>query len=119
MISRVLSLALFGLSLPALPADATGKWVTTFDTQIGDQKYTFQVKADGSKLTGKAISQWGEHELQDGKIAGDEVSFAETVEVDGNQLHIEYTGTITGDEMKVVRKVGDIATENAVAKREK
>ena len=36
-------------------ADLTGKWRTEFDTQIGKQKYLYELKADGDKVTGKAI----------------------------------------------------------------
>jgi len=41
-------------ALPALAADVTGKWASEFDTQIGIQKYTFDLKVDGEKVTGKA-----------------------------------------------------------------
>ena len=37
----------------------------------------------------------------------------------GQELRIEYTGKIAGDEMKLTRKIGDLATEELVAKRAK
>jgi hypothetical protein len=112
-------LLMLAFLLPLLAADITGKWTATFDTQIGDQKYTFDLKADGNKLNGKSISQWGEHTIEDGKVDGNQISFAETVEVQGTQMRIGYTGVIEEDEIKLTRKVGDFATERAVAKREK
>jgi hypothetical protein len=42
------------LALPALAADVAGKWTTEFDSQIGKQKYTFDLKVDGETVTGKA-----------------------------------------------------------------
>ena len=101
--------------------DVTGKWKTEFETQIGVQKYTFTLKQDGEKVTGKANSDIGgekrEVELKDGKLKGDELTFFETFEFQGNEIRIDYTGKVTGDEIKFTRKVGDFATETLVAKR--
>jgi len=103
-------------------ADATGKWKSEFDTQIGHLKYTYELKADGDKLTGKANRELeGEKtvtEIKEGKIAGDEISFVEPLKVQDQDLRIEYRGKLSGDEIKFVRKVGDFATTEIVAKRE-
>ena len=110
-------------ALPAVAADATGKWQAEFDTQVGVQKYTFDLKVDAGKLTGKAaferMGQTGEVELKDGKVDGDTLSFVETLDFQGNSLPITYTGKLVGDEIKFTRKVGDFATEEFVAKRVK
>lgn len=111
------------LALPALAADVTGKWTASFDTQVGPQKYTFDLKADGEKLAGKAaferMGQTGEAELVEGTVSGDEVSFVENMDAMGMALRIEYKGKVKGDEIAFTRKVGDIATEEFVAKRVK
>jgi hypothetical protein len=65
-----LLLAVFGI---AAAADASGQWTATFNTQVGEQKYTWDLKADGAKLT--------------------------------------------GNELKITRKVAGAATEEGVAKR--
>jgi hypothetical protein len=113
----------FLCALPALAADATGKWKAEFDTQVGVQKYTFDLKAEGEKLTGKAsferMGQKGEADLLEGKVSGDDISFVETLDFQGNKVPITYTGKIAGDEIKFTRKVGDFATEEFVAKRVK
>jgi hypothetical protein len=103
----------------AWAADATGKWTAEFDTAIGVQKYTYDLKADGSKLTGKAISRLGENDIQEGKVNGDEISFVEMLKFEGQDLRIEYTGKVSGDQIKFTRKVGDFATEEFVAQRVK
>lgn len=104
-------------------ADIAGKWKAEFDTQIGVQKYTFDLKVDGDKLTGKAfferMEQKGEAELVECKISGSDISFVEKVDFQGNELRIEYKGKVSGDEIKFTRKVGDFATEEFVAKRVK
>lgn len=123
--SRLVALA--GLALlcaaPARATDVTGKWKAEFDTQVGAQKYTFDLKVDGEKLTGKAsferMGQKGEVDLTDGKVKADDISFVEMLEFQGNKVAITYTGKITGDEIKLTRKVGEFATEELVAKRVK
>ena len=101
-------------------ADITGKWTASFDTQIGQQHYTYDFKVTGTQLTGKAKSDNGESELKDGKVNGDTVTFVENLDFQGMALRIEYTGKIVSDdEIKFTRKVADIATEELVAKRSK
>jgi len=117
------ALTLLVAALPALAADVTGKWTATFDTQVGPQKYTFDLKADGEKLTGKAaferMGQTGEADLLEGELVGDEVSFVETFDAMGATVRSEYKGKVKGDEIAFTRKVGDIATEQFVATRAK
>jgi len=103
--------------------NAAGKWKGQFDSQIGLQKYTYDFKVDGDKLTGKAfgVMEMGTNEVQiaDGKIVKDEISFVEPMKFEENEIRIEYKGKVSGDEIKFTRKVGDFATEEFVAKRVK
>ena len=109
----------FGFAVVVLAADVTGKWTTTISTQIGELAYTYEFKVDGEKLTGKAKSQFGDLDITDGKIKGDEITFVETVEFNGGPIRIEYKGKVVGDEIKFTRQVADFATEEFVAKRAK
>ena len=103
-------------------ADLSGTWRAEFDTQIGVQKYTYSLKQDGNKLTGKATSEIGdaknESELTEGKVEADTVSFVELLDFRGNQLEIRYTGKITGKTIQFTREVGDVAKEELVAQLE-
>jgi len=38
-------------------AGIDGKWKTEFDSQIGQQKYTYELNATGEKLTGRAAGE--------------------------------------------------------------
>jgi hypothetical protein len=115
--------ATFAFALSALAADIAGKWKAEFDTQVGVQKYTFELKVEGEKLTGKAfferMNQKGEAELLEGKVSGNDIFFVEKISVQGNELRVEYKGKIAGDEISFTRKTGDIATVQFVAKRVK
>jgi hypothetical protein len=112
--------ALFCL-IPALAANISGKWTTVINTAIGEMHYTFDFKAEGEKLTGKAVMSMGgdsnESPLTEGSIRGDEISFVEMLKVQGQELRCEYKGKISGDEIHASRKVGSFGTEEFVAKR--
>lgn len=122
---RIAVLTFIALSamVSAYAADVAGKWTAEFDTPIGVQKYTYEFKVDGAKLTGKAIGKRAESEdtveIQEGKINGDEISFVENLKFGDQDIRIEYKGKVTGDEIKFSRKVGDFATEEFVARRAK
>jgi hypothetical protein len=109
------------LALPAGAGDVSGQWKAEFDTAVGPQKYTFDLKVEGEKLSGKAhferMGQQGEAELRDGKIEGDKVSFVEMFEFQGNPIPISYEGQVSNDEIQFTRKVGDFATEHFTASR--
>jgi len=111
--------AVLMLAASAMAAGIDGKWKAKFDTQIGEQNYTYEFKSDGEKLTGSAANAMGSHDIQEGTIKGDDVSFVENIDFNGTAIRIEYKGKIAGDEIKFTRKVGDFATEDLVAKREK
>jgi hypothetical protein len=101
-------------------ADITGKWTASFDTQIGEQKYTYDFQLKGSQLTGTAASENGTSEIKNGKVDGETVTFVEILNFQGMVLEISYTGTIvSADQIDFTRKVADIATEKLVAKRVK
>ncbi|HUJ45060.1 MAG TPA: hypothetical protein VLW52_15815 [Opitutaceae bacterium] len=108
---------------PAAAADITGRWRAEFDTQIGLQKYVYEFKIDGDKLTGRASFERengkGEVDLKEIKLTGDDISFMEPLDFDGQQIRIDYHGKVADDEMKLTRQVGDFATEEVVAKRVK
>jgi hypothetical protein len=102
-------------------ASVAGKWKAEFDTQVGKQKYIYEFKVDGDKLTGRAMGdiagEKSDTEIAQGKVNGAEISFLETVKFQGQDVPVNYKGRVEGDEIKFTRKVGDVATEEMVAKR--
>jgi len=104
----------------AFAADVTGTWVAEIAPPQsgpggspsggpgggpgggGPMKFTFNLKAKGSSLSGTMIGPMGnENEIIDGKIDNDNVSFAVKVNRMGNEMKINYKGTVSGDEMKL------------------
>ena len=101
--------------------NVAGKWKGQFDSQIGLQKYTFEFKVAGTNLTGKAVGEreMGTNEvvITEGIITTNGIFFVEPFKFGDNDIRIEYTGKVSGDEIKFHRKVGDFAEEDFTAKR--
>jgi hypothetical protein len=91
-------LAAFALS--ALAADITGTWKGTAEGPNGNIERTFVFKVDGAKLTGETTSQMmGKSTITDGKIDGDNITFSITAKFQDNEMKLNYTGKVSGDEI--------------------
>ena len=119
---RYLVLLLALTARVAAAQGAVGTWNAQFDTQVGAQKYVFVFKQDGAALKGTAKAEMAGQPrdvvFADVKAKGDTVTFSENFEFQGNSVPITYTAVVAGNEMRIVRKVGDFATETFVAKKQ-
>ena len=104
-------------------ADASGKW--TFDQPGRDgntMTVTLNLKADGAMLTGTVSGMRGESPISDGKVDGNNVSFAVKRETPNGTFTISYKGVLDGDTLKLDvtrpgRGGGDPVTSSVTAKR--
>lgn len=116
----VAAAALALLPLVALAADISGTWTTAFDSQVGKQEYTYVFVVKGSAVTGTFKSANGEGAITDGKLEGNNLTFVENMNYQGQALKITYTGTVvSADEIKFKRDVGGQGGEEFTAKRTK
>lgn len=84
-------------------ANATGTWKWSFTGQNGQSRETTaKLKQDGDKLTGTVSGRQGgtDTEIKDGKVKGNEISFAVVRTVQGNDITTTYEGKIDGDTIK-------------------
>jgi hypothetical protein len=118
----VLSVSLF-CAVPVHGAGTSGKWAAVITTPIGEMSYIYEFKIEGEKLTGKAVMSMGsessESALTEGSVRGDEISFIETLKIQGQELRCEYRGKISGDEIRGSRTVGSYGAEEFVLRRAK
>jgi hypothetical protein len=105
--------------VPAFGAGIDGKWTATYDTQAGSITTTWDLKSDGTKLTGKASSSFGDRDIAEGKIEGNQFSWVEVINSSGVTVRVVCKGTLNGDELKITRIVGEVGTNEVVAKRVK
>ena len=113
--------ALFALTTMAI--DVTGTWKADIETQVGKFKYTYILKQEGTKITGKILSELegekSETVVLEGKLNGDTIEFVEMSKFQDMDLKINYKGKVTGDEISFTRQVGEFGTEEFIAKRGK
>jgi hypothetical protein len=85
----------------AKAAAASGNWNTALILGDGNRiEGTLKLKQDGDKLTGATVRNENETQIQDGKIAGDEITFKVIRDRDGRKVTAKYKGKITGDTVK-------------------
>ena len=108
------------VAIAAFEADVSGKWTYEQPGRGGGpgRPVTLTLKQDGDKLTGSVpgMGRGGDvppSEIQNGKVDGEKVSFEVVREFNGNKMTSKYTGTVSGDEMKL-----HIATETPNGARE-
>ena len=67
----------------------------------GPRKWIFDLKQDGTKLTGSVKGPRGNaSDIMDGKIEGDKLSFkVKSQGFQGNEMTIKYEGTLSGEEI--------------------
>jgi hypothetical protein len=115
-VSIVFPALLFALIVSAAPAPATetvdGTWTASFDSFSGSQRYTWELAAQGDKLTGTVVNENGEQKIKDGSVKGNKVSWTELVTVDGNRTRMKYEGTLKGDKLKLTRTSTDQSAQS-------
>lgn len=101
----------------ASKVDVTGKWVLTVETSQGSGTPTFTFKQDGEKLTGRYSGQFGEADLA-GSVKGQAIEFTFSVDAQGMNLEVTYTGKIESkDSMSGTVNYGGAAMGTFAGKR--
>jgi hypothetical protein len=104
---KVLTLAI-AVAAVVLASDVSGIWKATFTAPDGQtRENTFNLKADGDKLTGTLSSGMGEAKVQDGQIKGDDVTFTVVRNFNGDDVTFKYKGKVEGNKMTLHVTAGD------------
>ena len=78
--------------------DVTGTWELNVESPMGSRASDAIFSQAGESLGGKMVSPRGEVPLT-GTMKGDAIAFSITVNAQGQNLQIDYSGTVTGDTM--------------------
>lgn len=99
MVRRALIAGSLILSFAAvsLAADLNGRWEGTISTPNGDVQLAFNLKVEGTALTGSVETPNGEVPISEGKVNGDQFSF----KTHAGDSDIDHQGTVSGDTMQV------------------
>jgi hypothetical protein len=106
-------------SMTALAADLNGKWTGDLTTPKGTETLTFDLHVTGTTLTGTISSAKGDTDLSEGKVDGDNISFTQVMNFDGDEMKTVFVGKVEGGGIKFTRTVGDRPAINFVATRAK
>src|SRR5262245_57983560 len=111
-------------SKPAAPAAAAapksaslaGEWVLTTESQMGAQDSQLSSKQTGNAVEGTITSQMGSAPVT-GTVNGNAVNFSFMFNAQGQELKIDYVGTLEGDAMKGKAVFGSFGEGTFHAKR--
>jgi hypothetical protein len=104
-----LSVCLLLLAGLAFAAAIDGKWISERKMERDGQSFTivqtFDLKADGSKLTGNVTMAFGDMEprkmdIADGKVDGSKFSFSVMMSTPNGDFKTVYEGSVEGDMLK-------------------
>ncbi len=105
----IMVVCFFLLGATALAASIDGKWVSVRKMERGGESFTitqtFDLKAQGSRLTGSVSMAFGDMstrttEIKEGKIEGDKFSFTTVMSTPNGEFKMVYEGTVEGATLK-------------------
>ena len=108
-------LLLMTLASVAFALDINGKWKGNLASPNGDLETTMVFRVDGEKLTGTVTNMYGEEQISEGSVKGDDVNFV--VDAGGGQIKLLYKGKVTGQDINFHVVIGDFGEGDLLAKR--
>jgi hypothetical protein len=103
-------------ALSAVAADIDGIWAGQQQGRRGEpEDVAFRFKLDGGKLTGTMFGDEFDIPVGEGSVTGEDIKFTVTTTnyYNRTQTVFQYTGTIKGREMELVRERIQTAEEKA------
>jgi hypothetical protein len=113
--AAVLLVALVATCIAAQQSPA-GEWRVQFATPLGQHMAIMTLNQSGSKLTGHVTDEYGEYRLE-GRFEDKQVTATWSVYDDGKMLEITLKGTLDGNVINGVAKLGDAGEGPLVARR--
>ncbi len=121
---KALSVSLFALcclfafsgEAAAQTSSVAGEWVASMNTPGGARPFGLIFEIDGEKLTGTVKRTAGDVPLK-GTIKGADISFSYTVNYNGRDLPLHFTGKVDGDTISGTVSFGGNAEDTWSARR--
>jgi len=91
-------------AVAAVAADINGKWVAQIPGRDGTpMEQTFMFKVAGDQVTGTLTTQQGSQEISEGKLSGNDLSFAVVTKRNEREMKNLYKGVVSGTEIQFTR----------------
>ena len=101
--------AVSALAYAQATANVGGEWDMTINSPQGSNKVLLKLKQEGDKLSGSVKNARGEAPLTSAAIKGDEVTIVMTIQFQGGDMVITYTGKVEKESMKGDADFGGLA----------
>lgn len=96
-------------AMAAQSAGVVGSWNMTTVSPQGERKSLLVISKDGDKLVGMAKNPQGERKYDSITVKGDDITMVLTIQFQGQDMKITYTGKISKDGMKGAADFGGLA----------
>lgn len=87
-----------GAEKPAL--NIAGKWSATVSGPMGEMEMTLEIEQEGNSVSGKIITQFGQWEISDGILSGNELTFTITATIMGESVELGFSGKAEKDSIE-------------------
>jgi len=113
------SIMVIGIFLASITcyADVTGTWKMAVETQAGSGEATFVLTQNGEAITGNYAGALGEAPVT-GTIKEKNVTLNYTASGTGQEMKVQYTGTLEGDTMKGKVNMGQLGEGTFTGKKQ-
>jgi hypothetical protein len=99
------------------PRSVAGQWRVDFVTPLGQNWIILTINQSGSKLSGHAVDEFGEYEIN-GRVVDDQVTIVWSVAEDGKMLEITMKGKLESATLITgTAKLGDVGEGPLSARR--
>ena len=103
VMSRLVTLAAVAATLPVVaaaadPPNVTGTWTMSVETAMGSGSPTFTLTQEGGSVSGTYEGYFGTAPVT-GTVEGDAVTLSIEVSAQGQDIEVDYVGTVDGDAM--------------------
>ncbi len=116
--ASVVALTCLAQSKETTAKSVTGNWKLTVESDNGTTNPSVSLKQNGEELTGTYHGRFGDSPLK-GTLKGGEIKFTVRVDVQGQEVIIDYAGKLDSDTtMKGTVKFGDFGDGTFTGKKE-
>jgi len=100
----------------AADANVAGKWTMAVTTPAGTGSPVFELKQEGSNVSGTYKGQLGEAQVT-GSVKGNDLTLSYKISAQGQELAITYTGKVEGDSVSGKVSLGELGEGTFTGKK--
>ncbi|MEW6210848.1 MAG: hypothetical protein AB1631_20955 [Acidobacteriota bacterium] len=104
------STTLIACAAMAAQSSVVGSWEMTTVSPQGERKSLLVIRQEGDKLVAVGKAQAGERKYDSITVKGDEITMVLTIQFQGQDMKITYTGKVSKDGMKGEADFGGLAS---------